>query len=185
MSKGVPGEDHEPETHLIPLLFRAIRTGKPVTIFGDDYDTPDGTCIRDYIHVTDLAQAHIAAVEWLCGGGASRKFNVGTGTGFSVRRSSGCGGGGDGEEGAVRDGAAAGWGSSAAGGGFERAATRAGVEAGVFGFAPDCGDGVGVGKPDQRVSRGYLGVVVPMWARSLLFSRQTYSMRSQPGLNLM
>jgi UDP-glucose-4-epimerase GalE len=83
--KGRTGEDHDPETHLIPLLFRAIRTGKPVTIFGDDYDTQDGTCIRDYIHVTDLAQAHIAAVEWLCGGGASRKFNVGTGTGFSVR----------------------------------------------------------------------------------------------------
>jgi UDP-glucose 4-epimerase len=83
--KGRAGEDHEPETHLIPLLFRAIRTGKPVTIFGDDYATPDGTCIRDYIHVTDLAKAHIAAVEWLSGGGASRKFNVGTGTGFSVR----------------------------------------------------------------------------------------------------
>jgi UDP-glucose-4-epimerase GalE len=83
--KGRTGEDHDPETHLIPLLFRAIRTGKPVTIFGDDYDTPDGTCIRDYIHVTDLAQAHIEALEWLRGGGASRKFNVGTGTGFSVR----------------------------------------------------------------------------------------------------
>jgi UDP-glucose 4-epimerase len=83
--QGRAGEDHEPETHLIPLLFRAIRTGQPVTIFGDDYETPDGTCIRDYIHVTDLARAHIAAVEWLCGGGASRKFNVGTGAGFSVR----------------------------------------------------------------------------------------------------
>ena len=79
------GEDHDPETHLIPLLFRAVRTGEPVTLFGDDYATPDGTCIRDYIHVTDLAQAHIAAVEELCGGGESKKFNVGTGHGFSVK----------------------------------------------------------------------------------------------------
>jgi UDP-glucose 4-epimerase len=79
------GEDHEPETHLIPLLFRAVRTGRPVTLFGDDYATPDGTCIRDYIHVTDLAQAHIAAVEALFGGSCSKKYNVGTGCGFSVK----------------------------------------------------------------------------------------------------
>jgi UDP-glucose 4-epimerase len=83
--KGRAGEDHEPETHLIPLLLRAVQTGKPVTLFGDDYETPDGTCIRDYIHVTDLAKAHIAAVEALAAGSASRKFNVGTGHGFSVR----------------------------------------------------------------------------------------------------
>ncbi len=83
--QGRTGEDHDPETHLIPLLFRAIQTGKPMTIFGDDYDTPDGTCIRDYIHVTDLAQAHIAAVESLFAGGPSRRFNVGTGQGFSVK----------------------------------------------------------------------------------------------------
>jgi UDP-glucose 4-epimerase len=83
--KGRAGEDHDPETHLIPLLFDAVRTGKPVTLFGDDYATPDGTCIRDYIHVTDLAQAHIAAVEALCAGGESKKFNVGTGCGFSVK----------------------------------------------------------------------------------------------------
>jgi UDP-glucose-4-epimerase GalE len=83
--KGRAGEDHEPETHLIPLLFRALQTGKPATLFGDDYDTPDGTCIRDYIHVTDLAQAHIAAVEALCEGGGSKKYNVGTGSGFSVK----------------------------------------------------------------------------------------------------
>jgi UDP-glucose 4-epimerase len=79
------GEDHEPETHLIPLLFRAVQTGKPVTLFGDDYATPDGTCIRDYIHVTDLAQAHIAAVEALAAGSESKKYNVGTGHGFSVK----------------------------------------------------------------------------------------------------
>jgi UDP-glucose-4-epimerase GalE len=82
---GRAGEDHEPETHLIPLFFRAIKTGQPMTIFGDDYPTPDGTCIRDYIHVTDLARAHIAAVEWLAGGGESKKYNVGTGQGYSVR----------------------------------------------------------------------------------------------------
>jgi UDP-glucose 4-epimerase len=78
------GEEHEPETHLIPLLLRAVMTGQPVTVFGDDYDTPDGTCIRDYIHVNDLAQAHILAVEHLMAGGASDRFNVGTGTGHSV-----------------------------------------------------------------------------------------------------
>ncbi|MBC8167601.1 MAG: UDP-glucose 4-epimerase GalE, partial [Bryobacteraceae bacterium] len=59
------GEEHDPETHLIPLLFRAIETGKPITIFGDDYPTPDGTCVRDYIHVSDLAEAHILSVEHL------------------------------------------------------------------------------------------------------------------------
>jgi len=78
------GEEHEPETHLIPLIFRAIQTGRPITIFGDDYDTPDGTCIRDYIHVSDLADAHVLAVEKLLGGGSSDAFNVGTGAGHSV-----------------------------------------------------------------------------------------------------
>ena len=81
---GRAGEDHEPETHLIPLLFQAIKTGSPITLFGNDYPTPDGTCIRDYIHVTDLARAHIAAVEWLVKGGESKKYNVGTGQGYSV-----------------------------------------------------------------------------------------------------
>ncbi len=80
------GERHDPETHLIPLLFRAIQTGQPVTLFGDDYETPDGTCIRDYIHVRDLAQAHIVSMESLFAGGPSRKLNVGTGTGFSVKK---------------------------------------------------------------------------------------------------
>ncbi len=78
------GEEHEPETHLIPLLFRAITSGKPVTIFGDDYETADGTCIRDYIHVSDLAEAHIRAVDHLLAGGASGAFNVGTGSGLTV-----------------------------------------------------------------------------------------------------
>ena len=79
------GEEHDPETHLIPLLLRAVQTGKPVTIFGEDYPTPDGTCIRDYIHVSDLAEAHIVAVESLLHDGPSNKFNAGTGRGTSVR----------------------------------------------------------------------------------------------------
>ena len=79
------GERHDPETHLIPLILRAVQTGRPVTLFGDDYPTPDGTCIRDYIHVSDLAEAHIHAVESLLGGGKSDVFNVGTGLGHSVK----------------------------------------------------------------------------------------------------
>jgi UDP-glucose 4-epimerase len=78
------GEEHDPETHLIPLLLKAIVTGKPMTLFGDDYATPDGTCIRDYIHVMDLAAAHLLAVEHLLAGGASDAFNAGTGSGHSV-----------------------------------------------------------------------------------------------------
>jgi UDP-glucose 4-epimerase len=80
------GERHDPETHLIPLMLRAIQTGKPVTLFGDDYPTPDGTCIRDYIHVSDLACAHIVAIEHLLRGGKSDVFNVGTGAGQSVKQ---------------------------------------------------------------------------------------------------
>jgi UDP-glucose-4-epimerase GalE len=82
--EGALGEEHEPETHLIPLVLRAVKTGQPITVFGGDYATPDGTCIRDYIHVYDLAQAHILAVEYLLNGGASEHFNVGTGAGSSV-----------------------------------------------------------------------------------------------------
>ena len=83
--EGGIGEEHDPETHLIPLVFRAIRTGNPLTVFGGDYPTPDGTCIRDYIHVSDLAEAHVLALEWLLSGGGSDRFNVGTGSGHSVR----------------------------------------------------------------------------------------------------
>jgi UDP-glucose 4-epimerase len=78
------GERHEPETHLIPLLFRALTTGEPIKIFGDDYPTPDGTCVRDYIHVADLATAHLAALDHLLAGGGSDAFNAGTGSGYSV-----------------------------------------------------------------------------------------------------
>jgi UDP-glucose-4-epimerase GalE len=79
------GERHDPETHLIPLMLRAIQRNQPMTIFGDDYPTPDGTCIRDYIHVSDLAEAHVLAVEHLLNDGASAAYNVGTGEGHSVK----------------------------------------------------------------------------------------------------
>lgn len=78
------GERHDPETHLIPLLFQAAMSGNPIQIFGDDYPTPDGTCLRDYIHVGDLAAAHVAALDHLLSGGASNQFNVGTGRGNTV-----------------------------------------------------------------------------------------------------
>lgn len=79
------GEQHDPETHLIPLALQAI-TGKrpPLQLFGQDYDTPDGTCIRDYIHVEDLASAHILAMNHLINGGDSGIFNLGNGQGYSV-----------------------------------------------------------------------------------------------------
>jgi UDP-glucose 4-epimerase len=80
------GEEHEPETHLIPLVLQAaLNPEKAITIYGTDYPTPDGTCIRDYIHVVDLAQAHVLGLEYLMNGGASQVFNLGNGNGFSVR----------------------------------------------------------------------------------------------------
>jgi UDP-glucose 4-epimerase len=83
---GEVGEFHQPETHLIPLMLDAI-AGKrdALTIFGTDYDTPDGTCIRDYVHVCDLVDAHVLGLKWLQEDKGSRLFNLGTGTGFSVR----------------------------------------------------------------------------------------------------
>lgn len=78
------GEEHDPETHLIPLMLRAVKSGRPFTVFGNDYATPDGTCIRDYVHVNDLAEAHILAVEALLAGAATDQFNVGAGAGHSV-----------------------------------------------------------------------------------------------------
>ena len=80
------GEEHDPETHLIPLVLDAV-VGKRshVTVFGDDYDTPDGTCIRDYIHVTDLAQAHVMALQSLPNWPVSKAYNLGNGQGFSVK----------------------------------------------------------------------------------------------------
>lgn len=83
---GKLGEAHNPESHLIPLVLQ-VPNGKreSVSIYGTDYDMPDGTCIRDYIHVTDLAEAHILAVEYLMKGGESNVFNLGNGVGYSVR----------------------------------------------------------------------------------------------------
>ena len=83
---GIIGEAHNPESHLIPLILQ-VPNGKreTISIYGTDYDTPDGTCIRDYIHVTDLAQAHILAVQYLNNGGKSDICNLGNGVGYSVR----------------------------------------------------------------------------------------------------
>ncbi|MDU9006607.1 UDP-glucose 4-epimerase GalE [Sedimentitalea todarodis] len=83
---GEVGEHHRPETHLVPLMLEAI-DGKrdALTVFGTDYDTPDGTCIRDYVHVSDLVDAHVLGLKWLKDGRGSKVFNLGTGTGFSVR----------------------------------------------------------------------------------------------------
>lgn len=83
---GELGERHEPETHLIPLVLRVAAGRQPsITVFGVDYDTPDGTCIRDYIHVTDLCEAHWLALQRLWAGGDSAAYNLGNGNGFSVR----------------------------------------------------------------------------------------------------
>ncbi len=83
---GLIGEDHEPEEHLIPLAIAAARGGRPLTIFGEDYDTPDGTCIRDYVHVSDLADAHVLALGALEHGSASAAYNLGSGDGMTVRQ---------------------------------------------------------------------------------------------------
>lgn len=83
---GKIGEAHNPESHLIPLILQVPNGQRDfISIFGDDYDTKDGTCIRDYIHVTDLAQAHILAMDYLMAGGESNIFNLGNGVGFTVK----------------------------------------------------------------------------------------------------
>lgn len=80
------GEVHDPETHIIPIVLQVALGQRPqVQIYGGDYETPDGTAVRDYIHVIDLAQAHILALEWLAKGGESQVFNLGNGSGFSVK----------------------------------------------------------------------------------------------------
>lgn len=83
---GSIGEAHKPETHLIPLILQVpLGQREAISVFGDDYDTKDGTCVRDYIHVTDLAQAHILAVKYLMEGNESNIFNLGNGVGFTVK----------------------------------------------------------------------------------------------------
>ena len=85
--QGRLGERHDPETHLIPLVLQAASGRRPhIGVFGRDYDTPDGTCIRDYIHIEDLCQAHALALQHLMQGGASQAFNLGNGAGFSVQQ---------------------------------------------------------------------------------------------------
>jgi len=85
--QGEIGEFHRPETHLIPLILDVIDDKlHALTIYGTDYDTPDGTCIRDYVHVCDLVEAHVMGLKWLKSGRGSRVFNLGTGDGFSVRQ---------------------------------------------------------------------------------------------------
>lgn len=80
------GEQHHPETHLIPLMLDAVAGRRAaLTLHGSDYDTPDGTCVRDYVHVMDLAEAHVLGLRWLLAGRGSTSFNLGTGKGFSVR----------------------------------------------------------------------------------------------------
>jgi nucleoside-diphosphate-sugar epimerase len=80
------GERHDPETHLVPLVLGAAAGRRPaLTIFGDDYETPDGTCVRDYIHVSDLADAHVLALRALQAGAMTNAYNLGNGRGFSVR----------------------------------------------------------------------------------------------------
>lgn len=85
-ASGRIGEDHRPESHLIPIILQtALGKRDSIAIFGDDYATPDGTCIRDYVHVSDIARAHVMALEYLAKDGASGAFNLGTGQGYSVR----------------------------------------------------------------------------------------------------
>ena len=83
---GEIGERHEPETHLIPNVLKAVRAGRPVKLFGSDYPTPDGSVVRDYVHVADLADAHVAALKFLAGGGESQPMNLGSGEGLSVKQ---------------------------------------------------------------------------------------------------
>lgn len=84
--EGQLGERHDPETHLIPLILQAASGRRDnIQVFGRDYDTPDGTCIRDYVHIVDLCSAHLAALEYLTKGGSSDRFNLGNGSGFSVQ----------------------------------------------------------------------------------------------------
>jgi UDP-glucose 4-epimerase len=82
---GLLGEHHDPEVHLIPRAIDAVLGGEPLAIFGDDYPTPDGTCLRDYVHVVDLADAHVRALAHLSNGGSSRAYNLGIGRPFSVK----------------------------------------------------------------------------------------------------
>ncbi len=82
--EGLIGERHDPETHLVPLAIMAAASGTPLKVFGSDYDTPDGTCIRDYVHVSDISRAHLLGLEALLLGGDGEVYNIGNGDGYSV-----------------------------------------------------------------------------------------------------
>lgn len=90
MIDGSLGETHNPETHIIPIALKAVITDGEFVIYGNDYNTPDGTCVRDYIHVLDLAEAHILALEDIMANGGSHTYNVGTGHGYSNREIASC-----------------------------------------------------------------------------------------------
>lgn len=81
---GEIGEAHNPETHLIPVMIKAAMNGKEFHVFGDDYDTKDGSCIRDFVHVNDIAEAHVLGLNWICENASSDVFNLGSGEGFTV-----------------------------------------------------------------------------------------------------
>ena len=85
-ASGDIGEMHDPESHLIPLVLKSAISGNPINVFGTDYPTPDGTCLRDYVHVTDLAQAHLLALQALMDGASSTAYNLGNSVGYSVRQ---------------------------------------------------------------------------------------------------
>jgi UDP-glucose 4-epimerase len=85
-ASGTIGEMHDPESHLIPLVLKSAITGNPIKVFGTDYPTPDGTCLRDYVHVSDLAQAHLLSLHALMDGAASTAYNLGNSVGYSVRQ---------------------------------------------------------------------------------------------------
>jgi UDP-glucose 4-epimerase len=85
-ASGTIGEMHDPESHLIPLVIKSALTGNSIKVFGTDYPTPDGTCLRDYVHVTDLAQAHLLALHALVDGASSTAYNLGNSVGYSVRQ---------------------------------------------------------------------------------------------------
>ncbi len=136
--EGGLGEEHEPETHLIPLVFRAVQTGKPITVFGDDYATPDGTCIRDYIHVNDLAQAHILAVDYLVNGGHKPKVQRGHGNRAQRIGTDSRGGRSHWEKGAVHHGPAPRGRPAEPGGEQPEAARAIRMGAAIRGIEDDC-----------------------------------------------
>lgn len=143
---GQLGERHEPETHLIPLILQAASGRREaVTVFGRDYDTPDGTCIRDYVHVADLASAHALAVDYLLAGGERTAFNLGNGLGFSVQQVIDTARAVTGRHINALDAPRRARRPATAGGGCKQGAAGAGLAAGVCFAGADCAACVAVG----------------------------------------